>query len=195
MSTFLLIRHADTDAVGRFIAGRGPGVPLNANGRVQLGRLVQRVSALAPTALYCSPLERTRETAAPLAAALALELHMTAELNEIDFGEWTGRTFAELEPDPLWRRYNLYRSVTRIPGGEVMSEVQDRAVAFVQMLRERHENEVVALVTHGDVIRATLAYYLGLAMDMFLRVEIDPASITAIRLDDGGPHVLYVNAT
>ncbi len=194
MTTFLLIRHADTDAVGSYIAGRS-GLGLNLAGREQLEPLVARLRRQPIMGLYSSPLERTRVTAEPIARALGLSVQIAHELNELDFGDWTGRSFDELAPDPDWRLYNVFRSGTRMPGGEDMLQVQARAVGLVQRLREEQPGQVLALVTHGDIVRAILAYYLGLAMDLFTRIEISPASVSALGFDAAGPHVLYVNQT
>ncbi|MEW6250325.1 MAG: histidine phosphatase family protein [Planctomycetota bacterium] len=195
MVTFLLIRHAHTDAVGRRIAGRMPNVGLSPAGRAQLDALAARIGEQPVQRLLSSPLERARETAAAVARVLRIEVEFAEELNELDFGAWTGRTFAELAPDPLWQQYNAFRSGTRMPGGEVMLEVQARVVGLIQRLRETADGQAIALVTHGDVIRAALAYYLGIPLDLILRFEVDPASVSAVRLDDDGPHVLCINRT
>jgi probable phosphoglycerate mutase len=195
MTTLYFIRHGDTPAVGHFIAGRAPGVLLNDRGRAQVEELADRLAAEPIRAIYSSPLERTRETAGPLARRLGLEVRAADELIELDFGEWTGKGFAELDPLPEWRRYNAHRSGTRIPGGELMLEVQARAVAFAQRVCEEWPGAAVALVSHGDVIRAALLHYLGMPLDFYHRIEISPASVSAVALGEYGAQVLSLNAT
>lgn len=195
MTTFYLIRHGDTPAVGHFVAGRAPGVRLNDRGRRQVEELAERLAGEPIRAVYSSPLERTRETAGPLAKRLGFEVRLADELIELDFGEWTGKSFAELDPLPEWRRYNAYRGGTRIPGGELMLEVQVRVAGFVQRLCAEHPGEAVALVSHGDVIRAALLHYLGMPLDFYHRIEISPASVSVVVLGDYGPQVLSLNHT
>jgi probable phosphoglycerate mutase len=195
MTTLLLVRHALCDPVGTAIAGRAAGVPLNAAGEEQAARLGARLRALPIDAVYSSPLERARQTAAPIAAARRVAVEVLDGVGEIDFGEWTGRTFAELDGGAAWRRFNSFRSGTRIPGGELIVEVQARAVAALGALGERHPEGVVAVVSHGDVIKAALAYYLGMPLDLMRRLEIDPASASTLVLDVDGVRVLRMNDT
>ncbi len=195
MTTFFLIRHGDTDALGKTLSGRLPGVRLNAAGRAQVERLAERLAAERIDVIVTSPLERARETAGPLARRLGLEPRIAEELNEYDFGEWSGMSFRELEPDERWRRFNAFRAGARPPGGELMLEVQARAVGLVQRLCEERADGRVALVSHGDVIRAALLYYLGAPLDHFLRVEVSPASVSALEVGPYGPRVLFVNRT
>ena len=192
-TTVLLVRHGSNDYVGRALAGRSLGVHLNAAGRVEAGRLARRLAPLPIAAVYSSPLERAVETAAPLAVARSLDPRLVEAAAEIDFGEWTGRTIAELEADPLWRRFNTERSTTRPPGGELMAEAQARMVGAVEDLRAAHPGETIALVSHADVIRAALAHYAGIPLDAIGRFEIRPASVTTLRLWDAWTLVLGVN--
>ncbi|MBW3624933.1 MAG: histidine phosphatase family protein [Armatimonadetes bacterium] len=192
-TTFLLIRHASHDLLGRALTGRMPGVSLNAQGRAESESLAERLSALPIRAVYASPLERARETAAPLAERLGLPVHVAEEIGEIDYGEWTGRPFEALNDHPKWSDYNSFRSGTRIPGGEMMLEAQARIVTFMERLRERHPDQAVALVGHGDVLKSAVAYFLGAPLDLFQRIEIGPATVSAVELNDWGPRVLCVN--
>ena len=192
-TTVLLVRHGSNDYVGRALAGRSLGVHLNAAGRAEAGRLARRLAPLPIAAVYSSPLERAVETAAPLAVARSLDPRLVEAAAEIDFGEWTGRTIAELEADPLWRRFNTERSTTRPPGGELMAEAQARMVGAVEDLRAAHPGETIALVSHADVIRAALAHYAGIPLDAIGRFEIRPASVTTLRLWDAWTLVLGVN--
>lgn len=168
---------------------------LNEEGRAQAEGLAARLSSAPLRAVYSSPLERALETAAPLARALGLEVRVSGALNELDFGEWTGRTFSELEREPGWRRFNSFRSGTRIPGGELMAEAQARFVAEMGRLRERHAGEALALVSHADPIRAAVAHYAGIPLDLFLRVEVSPASVSVVEVGEYGPRIISVNDT
>lgn len=193
MAIFLLIRHGETDWVGKRLTGRLPGISLSGAGRTQAARLAM-VLGEQPIDLICtSPLERTRETAAPLAANLDLLPRVCEALTEIDYGEWTGRTFAEIADSPGWRAYNTNRSTTRIPGGELMVEVQARMVAALLALHQEHPDGMVAVFSHGDPLRTALAHFAGIDLDHFLRLQIDPGSVSIVALHDGGPHILGLN--
>ena len=195
MTTFLLIRHAACDPVGASIAGWAPGIHLNEQGRAQGERLAARLAGPPVTAVYTSPLERARETAAPLAARLGLGVHIEEGLGEIRFGEWTGRTLEELSALPEWRRFNSFRSGTRVPGGELLLEVQTRAVAALDRLRARHPGEMIALISHGDVLKAVIGHYAGIPIDLLERLEIDPASVSVVAVHDWGARLLRLNDT
>jgi len=190
---FLLIRHGMTDAVGRLMTGHAPGVHLNDEGRAQAASLPERVVGAPIAAVYASPLERTRDTAQALADARALTVQIEPRLIEIDFGEWSGRRFADLVTDPHWQQYNAVRSIARPPAGESLLEVQQRAVSAILDMRAKHEGEVVAVVTHADTLRAILLYFLGMPIDFVLRLELWPGRISVLRLGAGAPAVLQVN--
>jgi probable phosphomutase (TIGR03848 family) len=193
MTTLALIRHASHGLVGRAIVGRAPRVPLSAEGLRQADALAERLEASSIQALYSSPLERACATAAPIAARLGVEVQIADELNEIDYGAWTNRTLAELHELEEWRRFNLFRSGSRIPGGETMIEVQERMLRLVERVCSAHPDRAIALISHGDVIKATLAYYLGVPLDLFQRIEISPASVSIVRIERYGPEVLLIN--
>lgn len=193
MTTFLLIRHATCPPVGRALAGRAPGVHLDEAGRGQAARLAERLAAVPVAALYSSPLERARETAAPLAARLGLPVCDAPGAMEIDFGEWTGRTLDELACDPRWGPFNAFRGGTRIPGGELLIEAQARIVAELERLRARHPEAVVAVVSHADVIRAALCHYAGIPLDLMLRIEIACASVSVVEVTPHGARILRLN--
>jgi probable phosphomutase (TIGR03848 family) len=194
MTNVLLIRHGMTAAAGVSLAGRIAGVALNDAGREQAEHLPDRLANVDLNAVYSSPLERAQYTAAPLAAARGLPLHTRANLTELDFGEWTGRRIDTLSADPVWQRFNSCRSGVRIPGGESMLDVQRRVVADLDELRCRHRAGTIAIVTHGDVIRAALVYYLGMPIDLCLRLDVLPASISVVTLSDWQPLVRLTNA-
>jgi probable phosphoglycerate mutase len=193
MTRFLLIRHAAIDGLGSRIAGREPGRMLNAEGRAQALSLAEALARRAVDALYSSPQPRAVETAEAIGRGLGLAAPIAAELDEVDFGNWTGKSYAELDLVPLWRSFNDLHSSTRIPGGELLIEVQARAVALLGELQQRHPGQTVALVSHGDVIRVALAHQLGIAIDFIMRFDIAPASISALELHERGPRVLCVN--
>jgi probable phosphoglycerate mutase len=145
--------------------------------------------------VYSSPLQRTLETAEPVARIFGLSVQPRPRLIEVDFGEWTGMTMADLDGDPLWRRFNAVRSSTRAPGGDLMLEVQSRMVDELEELRVRHDRQTIAVVTHQDAIKAALTHYMGIPLDLFHRLEIGPASVSMMQLADWGPRILAVNDT
>ncbi|MBV9504203.1 MAG: histidine phosphatase family protein [Acidobacteriia bacterium] len=193
MAKFYLIRHGENDMVGKALAGWMPGVHLNATGRAQAERLAARLLTLGVDRIYASPLERAQETAEPIAGALGLNVETRESLGEFPAGEWTGKTFRELEDDPKWQIFNQYRSGTRVPGGELMLETQTRIVAELLCLRDRHEKERIAVVSHADPIRAALTFFLGMPLDFYRRMEVSPGSYTTLELEDWGPIVLNLN--
>jgi probable phosphomutase (TIGR03848 family) len=197
VTTFLLIRHAMCDPVGRAVVGRTPGVHLNQAGRSQAERLAERLSRLSLAALYSSPLERALETARPIGLQQELPVQTLEGFNEIDFGDWTGKSLQELDQVSDWRSFNSFRSGSRIPGGENMAEVLSRVLRDLDRLRAAHPGPetLVAVVSHGDVLRVTLAHALGLAVDFLQRLELSPASVSAVGWEDYGTRLLQMNST
>jgi broad specificity phosphatase PhoE len=193
LTRFLLIRHADHAAIGHYLAGRAPGLHLSELGRRQVDAVVAALRAVRLTAVVSSPLERTRETAEPISRDHALKLTIVDDVTEFEVGDWTGRKFADLDGDPAWPRFNELRSVTRPPAGELMVEVQARSIAAILRLYEQYPGGTVAVVFHGDVIRAVLLYLLGMPIDLLHRLEISPARISIIEIDSGQVRVLQVN--
>lgn len=192
MTRFLLIRHAAHDYLGRAIPGRKPGVHINQRGRAEAEQLARSLSALPIDAVYSGPLERVRETAEPVCRALNLSLQIDRAFDEFDVGDWTDRRFADLDGDDLWRRFDSFRSCTRAPAGELMLEVQARVVRRMCELREQHR--CIAIVTHGDVVRAALTHFLGLHISLYAQIEIDPASVSVIEWWDDFARVRMMNA-
>jgi len=186
MTTLLLIRHALNDSVGRSLAGTSPGVHLNTVGERQAAELAERLRGLALDALVSSPMERALETAAPIGHATGTAITTDPAFIEFGFGTWTGRAFDELAADAGWQRFNSARSVTRPPGGELMLDVQRRAVTGMLGLAERHPAGTVAIVSHADVIRAVLMYCLGMPIDFVHRLEIAPARVSVVELGAAG---------
>jgi probable phosphoglycerate mutase len=181
------------DPVGRSIAGRAPGVHLSAEGVAQVETLCRALVPIVIAAVYTSPLERARETAAALARGRSVVVRDEPGLIEVDFGEWTGHALAELDAQPLWRAFNERREATRIPGGETMGEVTARAWESLHAMQRAHPEELIVAVSHGDVIRALLASCLGLPVDNMLRFEVAPASVSTIEVGEQHSRVLSIN--
>jgi probable phosphoglycerate mutase len=193
VSTILLIRHAENDTIGRLIAGWQPGVHLNARGRRQAILLAERLGRRPITRVIASPLERTIETAQPLGRRLDVEVETQEEFGEIRFGAWTGRSLSELDPLEQWQRWNRERASAPIPGGEMMLEVQQRVVSGIARVSRESPDGVVAIVSHGDPIRAAICHYLGLSLDCLLRFEIATASVSEIEVMQTEGRAVEVN--
>lgn len=196
MTTFYLIRHAANDLLKRgAIAGWQPGVHLNEQGRREAARLADSLESAGMSHLYSSPLERARETAEPLAARLGIEVQTSEAIGEVRFGDWTGKTFVEIEADPRWRAWNESRSTARSPGGETMLEIQARFVGFMGRLSTELPERTVALFSHGDPIRAALLFYLGMPLDFVHRIEVSPASASILKVAESKARVVCINRT
>jgi probable phosphoglycerate mutase len=195
MIKLLLIRHALTDSVGVRFSGRTPGVSLNDEGRKQAQMLAERLADLPVSAIYSSPLERAIETAVPLIKIFDLSCIVSPDFIEIDFGEWTNLTIDDVRNDFEFRNFNKFRSSTRIPGGELIAEVQARVVTGIQKLKERHPGKTVAVISHADIIRTALAYYAGIHPDMMNRIEISTASVSILELYDETARITRINDT
>jgi probable phosphomutase (TIGR03848 family) len=195
VTVLLLVRHAVTDATGKRLYGRSPGVRLSGRGAEQAAAVARRLASIRVEAIYASPLERCRETAAPIAQTLGVEVHDEPGLLETDTGRWTGRTFAQIRRASLWRRIHSMPSMARFPDGEALSEVQARTVRALEEIATRHPRGTVVVVSHGDPIRLALAHYGGVHLDHFQRLEVFPASISAVALGRGEPRILLLNDT
>ncbi len=193
MTTFLLIRHGLTDAVGHRLTGRLPGLHLNDVGRAQAAGLPDRLTRWKIDAIASSPLERTMETAAPLAERLGLAVQPDIALAEFDFGQWSGMLISELDQRDDWKTFCQYRSGTRAPGGELITEVQTRMATALAGLAARYPDGTIAVFSHADAIKATLVHYLPMPLDNITRLEIFPASISVVRLHAWGPVITAVN--
>jgi probable phosphoglycerate mutase len=180
MRLLLLLRHAVTEHTGARLSGWMPGIHLSAAGREQAEGLAGRLAPVPLDAVYASPLERCQETAAVVADAKGLKVSSVEELGEVRYGDWTGRTLKELAREPLWKVVQATPSAARFPDGESLFEMQARAVLAVERLREAHPGQTVALCSHADVIKALVCHYLGMHLDLFQRVVVSPASVTAI---------------
>ena len=192
----LFVRHGQTPSTGQRLPGRAPGLHLSDAGRDQATATATRVAELKRVdAIYTSPLERARETAAPIATARELKPAVNRGLLECDFGDWTGAELKKLMKLPEWRTVQGYPSGFRFPGGESFVEMQDRMVGAVGQLVARHKGGVVVCVSHADPIKAAVAHALGTHLDLFQRIVISTCSITAVSYGMGGPVVLTVNST
>jgi probable phosphoglycerate mutase len=194
-TTYLLIRHGTTSHLGHIVSGRAPGIHLNDEGRQQAEGLTPRLRHIPIEAIYCSPLERSMETAQPLAAGLGLEIRANEMFSEIDFGEWTNLRLDQLREVPLWHPFNVFRSGTRAPGGELIVEVQARVVTELARLRHVHAGHTVAIFSHADVIKYALAYYAGMPLDLASRMEIYPASVSVLAIGEFAPRLISLNDT
>jgi probable phosphomutase (TIGR03848 family) len=210
----LLVRHGTTPTTGQVLPGRAAGLHLADKGREQAETVAARLAGWATPAgsangkpspkaeperrikaVYTSPLERTRETAAPIARALGLRPIVDRGLLECDFGDWTGAKLKELMKRPEWSTVQRYPSGFRFPGGESFTAMQARIVTTVAEITRRHPGEAVVAVSHADPIKAAVAAALGSHLDLFQRIVVSPCSVTAIAYSPMGPTVLTVNST
>ena len=197
MTTVLLVRHGLTDAnTGGLLAGWTPGVHLAERGREQVRSLAERLAKVPVAALVSSPLERCQETAAALVAGRELEVTTDDRLGECRYGDWTGQELKKLVKDPLWKVVQAHPSAATFPGGEALRDTQARAVAAVRHYNAQLGGDATwVAVTHGDVIKAVLADALGIHLDMFQRIVVDPASVSVVRYTDLRPFVVRMNDT
>ena len=171
-----------------------PDLALCAAGRDQAARVGARLADVPLAAIHTSPVQRARETAAAIAAAGPHPAPVTADaLDEIDFGDWTGRRFDALAGDPAWDAWNNARATAQPPGGEAMAAAQARIMAFAAAIAAQHDGATVACVSHCDMIRAALAGWLGLGLDHILRFDCDPASISRVSIGAWGARVVSIN--
>ena len=191
----LLLRHALNDWVGERLAGWTPDVHLNDKGRAQASELAGRLASVPLAAIYCSPLERTLETAQPLAEAHSLTVQVREGLGETQYGDWTGRALKELREEKLWPVVQVYPGGARFPGGESLREVQTRMVTEIDAIRDAHAGQTVAVISHSDPIKLAVAHYAGLPLDLFQRLAISPASVTAFAFTRFGPRLICLNHT
>lgn len=192
----LLVRHGQTPTTGLSLPGRAPGLHLADTGLAQAQAVAARIGALGASkvgAVYSSPLERTRETAAPIARALGHRTVRHKGLLECDFGTWTGAALKDLVKLPEWSTVQRYPSGFRFPGGESFTEMQARITSTLAELAASHRGQTIVAVSHADPIKAAVAHAMGTHLDLFQRIVISPCSVTAILYSPGGPAVLTVN--
>ncbi|HEY7582775.1 MAG TPA: histidine phosphatase family protein [Acidimicrobiia bacterium] len=195
MARLLLIRHAPTSETGRMLSGRLPGKSLSPQGREMAEALASELRSVRLAAIYSSPLERAVETATPIALAQRREVIVHEGLLEVDYGSWSGRSLKSLYRLRLWRVVIRTPSRAGFPGGESIAEAQHRMVSTCEELAALHKGKTVALVTHGDPIKAAVSHFLGQPLDLFNRIAIAPASVTVLDLPSGGwPRLVSLNA-
>jgi probable phosphomutase (TIGR03848 family) len=195
MAIIVLIRHGENDWVKKDrLAGWIPGIHLNDKGRRQAEQAAQRLAALPIAAIYSSPVLRCRETADYIAATHQLEVVELDTVGEVRYGEWEGKKIKKLAKKKEWHAVQFFPSRFRFPKGEALLETQFRAVQALEELSQRHEEEVIAVVSHADLIKLILAHYLGVHVDLFQRIAISPASASVLMLSKSGVvRVLRVN--
>jgi probable phosphomutase (TIGR03848 family) len=195
----LLVRHAQTPSTGKVLPGRAKGLHLSEDGRAEADAAAERIAGFGDrvAAVYASPLERTRETAAPIAAALGQKVVIERGLLEADFGDWTGAELKALAKQPEWKAVQLRPSRFRFPGGESFAEMQLRICAAIDRLVLAHPGKVVVAVSHADPIKAYVAQTMGCHLDLFQRIVVSPCSVTAVAHggDGASAMVLCVNST
>jgi probable phosphomutase (TIGR03848 family) len=196
MTTILLVRHGQTPSTGKVLPGRTAGLHLSDAGRQQAERTAERIGELKQVdAVYTSPLERARETAAPIGSAIGLRPKVDRGLLECEFGEWTGADLPKLMKKPEWQTVQRAPSTFRFPGGESFSAMQHRIVSTLDRLRASHLGGTIVCVSHADPIKAAVAHALGTHLDLFQRIVISTGAISVVTWTDGGPTVLAVNST
>lgn len=193
MSRFLLIRHATTTAMKETLYGRRAGYDLSEAGQMEAAALAKGLANIRLDALISSPQARAQQTATAIKESKDLRVQTLEQFDEVDYGEWTGARFSDLNRDPAWIAFNSLRSINRAPGGESLRDVQYRAATGIQELQAQLPSQTVAIVTHADVVRAILTYLLGIPLDLYRRIDIDPASISAIELGTGMPRIQGIN--
>jgi probable phosphoglycerate mutase len=196
VTTIVLVRHATTATTGKRLGGWTPGVHLDDNGRDQAASVARHLADHPVAAVYSSPLERTRETAAPIARAHGLRVRTRRGIGEVDYGDWTDQPLGQLRRRKLWRVIQSTPSRVTFPGGESIRGAQARAVDTVEALAADHPDELIVAVSHADVIKAVVAHLLGMPLDTFQRLVISPASATIVHLPaEASPVLVTINAT
>jgi probable phosphoglycerate mutase len=195
MGLVFLVRHGLTGQTGRLLYGRTPGIDLDARGRAQAEALVERFEGVRLSAIYSSPLERCAQTVEPLAAARRIPVLTDDAFLEMEAGDWTGRTLAQLRRTKAWRTVQQTPSDFEFPGGEAFMDAQARVVTAIDRLARRHRKGSIVIATHGDIARIALAHYLATPLDDFQRIVIDTVGVSVVLLGGDRPHVLLVNDT
>ena len=196
VSIIILVRHGHTPTTGKILPGRAKGLHLSELGKEQASKVATNLSMLDNvTAVYASPMERTLETAKPIASAFGLKVQRNRGLIEADFGKWTGRKLSDLRKLSDWEIVQKNPSLFRFPDGESFIEIQSRMVESITRISDKHRGEIVIAVSHADTIKAFLTAMLGTPLDLFQRLHISPCSVSPVILGNGSPFVLAVNAS
>lgn len=195
-TTLILVRHGQTPTTGQSLPGRAKGLNLSEAGLKQAEEVAERLSSFsAIDAIYASPLERTRQTAAPLARQRKQKVIIEKGLIECDFGDWTGAKLVDLMKKPEWSTVQRAPSTFRFPNGESFTEMQVRISTALDNIRLRHPGGVVVCFSHADPIKAALAHAMGTHLDLFQRIVVSTCSVSALAYGGGAPIVLTVNST
>jgi probable phosphomutase (TIGR03848 family) len=191
----VLVRHAVTEQTGPMLTGRTRGVDLSEDGRRQAKALAERLAEIPIAAVYASPIERTAQTAAAIADHHALDVRELPGVIEADYGEWTGEKLADLAETDLWKTVQRAPSRARFPGGESLAEMQARMVTALEAIVADHAGEILVVVSHADPIKAAIAHFTGLHLDLFQRLAVAPASVTVLELSPYGAALVKCNDT
>ena len=192
----ILVRHGHTPTTGKILPGRTKGLHLSDLGKEQAEKVASHLSSLnSISAVYSSPMERTFETAKPIAKAFGKSVRKHQGLIEADFGKWTGRKLSELRKLKDWEKVQKNPSLFRFPDGESFMEMQSRMVTTVTNICENHRGEIIIAVSHADTIKAFLTAALGTPLDLFQRLHISPCSVSPVIFGTQSPFVLAVNST
>lgn len=191
----VLVRHAVTEQTGPMLTGRAPGVDLSDDGRRQAKALGERLAEIPVAAVYASPIERTAQTAEAIATHHGVDVSELPGVIEADYGEWTGGKLADLAKTELWKTVQRAPSRARFPGGESLAEMQGRMVTALEAVVADHAGEIVVVVSHADPIKAAIAHFTGLHLDLFQRLVVSPASVTIFDLSPYGAALVKCNDT
>lgn len=192
----LMVRHGRTPTTGKVLPGRAPGLHLADSGKAEAEAVAKRIGEMkGVTAVYASPLERARETAAPIGKILGKKVIIHKGLLECDFGNWTGAQLGALMKKPEWATVQRAPSTFRFPNGESFTEMQQRMVSALDDIRAKHPGGIVVCVSHADPIKAAVAHAMGTHIDLFQRIVISTCSVSAVAYSPSGPVVLTVNST
>lgn len=190
---FLLVRHATCERMDEMLLGRTVDSPLDARGMQQAAAVARALGSHREVVIVASPRRRAQQTAAAIAAITDAEIVTSYDIDEVDFGEWSGRTFVQLADDPGWRRWNEQRSSARTPAGESIADIQTRVLRHLQQLQDVYPGRFIVIVTHAEVIRAVVLHWLEAAVDGYHRLVISPASWTRVSIGDWGVRIDGIN--
>ena len=193
MTLFYLVRHGVTSHTGHKLSGWMPDIHLTEKGLAQAEAVAERLASVPLKAVYSSPIDRTMETARPIAARHGLSVRSRRYIGEVEFGRWEDRSFKTLRRTKLWGSVQKFPSGARCPDGETLREVQVRAVDEMERISAEHPRHAVCCVSHADVIKLVLAHYMGLHIDLFQRLDVGPASVSVITVSGDGSMVHAMN--
>jgi probable phosphomutase (TIGR03848 family) len=194
MTTLYLVRHAVTEQTGKKLSGWMEDIPLSDQGRAEAEAVADRLADQKLDAIYSSPIDRTLQTAQPIAARHDLGITTSKALGEVEYGKWTDRSLKVLARTKLWAQVQRWPSAARFPDGETLREVQVRVVGEVERIVEEHPKGRICVVSHGDPIKLICAHYLGVHIDLFQRIVVAPASVSVLSISGAGPYVLALNS-